>query len=310
MIGVEVKMASGVYTVLFVVSILYLVRKKVEEEANFLPKIIGYFILGSLNLTLNEVSLPLGFFVYLLFFRPRVNIRAKQMAAYLGVFAFILTFWILPFADNQLVSLPKSIDSELGSVYEIDFKHENERIIHEIGLEEKDWKLEDFEVEYGKDSRIINLRWQLAIQNDSHFDLYKIQYDTDKSRYQVRHSEADSWLQYDRLVVAWRFFEILDGLNIKEITEAKGSYSSYIIRSSGDREGYATEDLANMTVLEGEIQELEDEELPVEGYSISSFALEKTGEERDEQGIITHESFQSVDSAVFLFDISEIEDDY
>jgi hypothetical protein len=295
----EVKMASGVYTILFLGSILFLARKKDESEAYFLPKIIGCFLLGSFAFTFNGFSLPLGFFVYLLFLRPKLNVDVKRVAALLGVIAFILTYWIVP----QWESRPKSIERELGSVYTIDFKEENERIMHELEIDDKNWRLEDFEVEYAKDRRIIELQWQLAGQNDNHFDLYKIRYDTDKSKYQVTHSKVDSWLQYERLVEARRFFEILDGLNIKEITDAKGSFSSYIIRSSGDREGYSIEDQASFIVSDGNIQEFEDEQLPVEGYSISTFGLEKTGEERDGKGNITHESFQSAGSAVFLFDV-------
>ncbi|RSD26859.1 hypothetical protein [Mesobacillus subterraneus] len=302
-------MASGVYTILFIGSILFLARKKAEEEANFLPKIIGYFVLGSLNLTINQVSVPLGFFVYMLFFRPKLNVEVKRWAALLGLLAFILTFWMIPFANHQWESRPKSIESVLGSVYTMDLKGENERIRQELKLEDQNWGLEDFEVDYDQDGRIIDLRWQLAGQNENHFDLYKIRYDTDKSNYQVTYSRADTWLQYDRLVDARRFFEVLDGLDLKAITEAKGDYSSYVIRSEGMREGYAVKDQANFIVSDGKIEELKDEQLPVEAWSISTFGLEKISEEKDERGNITQESFQGAGAAMYLFDVEYMEDE-
>ncbi|WP_079505102.1 hypothetical protein [Mesobacillus jeotgali] len=145
-------MASGIYTILFIGSILFLARKKAEEEANFLSKIMGFFLLGAFNFTFNEVSLPLGFFVYILFFRPKLNADVKRLAAILGVLVFILTFWIFPQWENR----PKSIEHELGSVYTMDFSAEDERIRQELKLEDKNWKLEDLEVEYAKDGRIID----------------------------------------------------------------------------------------------------------------------------------------------------------
>ncbi|CAM3900231.1 hypothetical protein [Mesobacillus thioparans] len=302
-------MVAGVYPILLLGSILFLARKKDDSEPYFLLKIIGYFMLGSFAFTVNDFSVPLGFLVYLLAFRPKLNLRAKRLAAYFGVIAFILTYWILPMVSNEWEGRPAYIESELGSVYNVNFQDENELITQKLESSGNSWRLEEFEVEYAKDGRIIGLRWQLLGQNDNHFDLYNIIYETDKKKYRVTHSQVDSWLQYDELVDAGRFFEVMKELDRKELTAAKASFPSYVIRSSGQREAYAVEDEDNFILSDGIIQELTDDQLPVEGYSILTYGMEKTDEERDEQGTIIHESFQGADSAAYLFDVSEVEED-
>ena len=100
-----------------------------------------------------------------------------------------------------------------------------------------------------------------------------------------------------------RFFENLKVLNIKDITHTKGDFSSYAIQSSGERENYAVENQTHFIVSNGKIQLLDDEQLPVEGYYISTFAMEKTSEERDKQEHITQESFEGKETSVYLFDV-------
>ena len=296
-------MASIVYTVLLLVSFLFLVKKKSDTESYFPIVIIGYFVLGSFAFNFNQISLPLGFVVYLIFFRPRLNVDVKRLAAVFGVLAFILIHWLLPFAINEWESRPTYIEHKLGSVYTLNFEKENDLIKQELNLDNNSLSLEDFEVDYVKNGRITDLRWQLIGQNDNSYHLYKIQYDVSKSRYRVMYSRLDSWPQYNRLIDADRFFENLNVLNIKDITHTKGDFSSYAIQSSGERENYAVENQTHFIVSNGKIQLLDDEQLPVEGYYISTFAMEKTSEERDKQEHITQESFEGKETSVYLFDV-------
>ena len=303
LILMEVKMASIVYTIILLISFLFLVRKK-EETETYLPlKIIGYFVLGSFAFTINQLSLPLGFVVYLMFFRPKLNGYVKRNAAVMGVLVFILIQWILPYGINKWEARPQFIEHDLGSVYRVNFQDEYERITQELKLESNSLRLEDFEVDYVEDGRMTELRWQLLGETDNRYHLYKIQYDFNKNRYQVKHRQLDTWIQYNRLIEADHFFEILHVLNIKDITHSKGHYSSYGIQSSGEPVNYAIENQTHFIVSNGKIQLLDDEQLPVEGNCISTFALEKTSEEKDEEGNITQESFESRKSSDYLFDV-------
>lgn len=301
-------MASIVYTVILIVSFLFLVWKKDEAETYFPLKIIGYFILGSFALNFNQITVPLGFIAYLLFFRPTLNIDVKRMASVFGVLAFILVHWILPFAIHEWESRPIFIEHELGSVYTMNFQDEYELVKQELKLGNHNFKLENFEVAYVKNGRVTDLSWQLLEQNGNSFNLYQIRYDIDKSRYRVTNSQPDTWLQYNRLIEAEHFFENLNVLDIKEITHAKGDFSSYVIRSTGERMNYAVENGSHFLLSNGEIQLLDDEQLPVEGYYISTFAMKKTGEKRNDQGNITEESFEGTASSDYLFDVNFGED--
>ncbi|WLR54481.1 hypothetical protein LC048_18905 [Mesobacillus subterraneus] len=297
-------MEAIIYNVILIASFLFLLQKKEDTEPYFPLKIIGYFLLGSFAFNLNQVSLPLGFILYLLFFLPKLNVHVKRTAAVIGVFSFILVHWIFPFGLNQWENRSVFIKHDLGSVYVVDFQDEFEGMKQELSLENDFLKLEDFKVEYLEDGSMKDLSWQLVQQDDNSFNLYYIQYDFDKSRYQVRKSRADTWLQYDRLTDAGRFFENLDVLDIKDLTQTKGSFSFYVIQSSGERVFLAEEEnRTDFFVSNGEIQLLNHEQLPVEGYIVSTFAMKKMEEEKDDQGRIVHESFEGTESSNYLFDV-------
>jgi len=275
-----------------------------EAESYFPLKVIGYFILGSFAFNFNQISLPLGFIVYLLFFRPTLNIDVKRMASVFGVLAFIVVHWILPFAIHEWQSRPIFIEHELGSVYKMNFQDEYKQVKQELKIENNNLRLEDFEVNYVKDGRITDLSWQLLEQNSNSYNLYQIRYDIGRSKYRVTESKLDSWIQYNRLIEADHFFENLNVLDIKDITYAKGNFSSYVIRSTGERINYAIGNRTSYFISNREIQLLDDEQLPVEGYNISTYAMKKMEEKRDDKGNITHESFEGTESTDYLFDVN------
>ncbi|TXC92758.1 hypothetical protein FS935_00700 [Metabacillus litoralis] len=297
-------MISIVYTGVLIVSFLFLVRKKTETEAYFPLKIVGYFILGSFAFNFNQFTLPLGLIVYLLFFRPKLNVDVKQMAAVFGVTAFILVHWILPFAINEWQSRPIIIERELDSVYTVNFQDEYDQIKEKLKIEHNHLRLEDFELNYGKNGQITDLRWQLLEQNGNNYNLYQIRYDTENNRYELRRSQLDSWLQYDRLIPAYYFFENLTILDIKDITLAKGNFSSYVIRSTGQRTYHELGNENSFFISNGDIHLIDDEKLPFEGYYILTYALKKTEEKKDDNGNIIFESFEGAESTDYLFDVN------
>ncbi|MEH6939852.1 hypothetical protein V7056_18700 [Bacillus sp. JJ664] len=302
-------MAFIFYLVIFLGIFLFLVwkKKKFDTESYFHLKIIGYFVLGSFSISFNQLTIPIGFLGFLFFFRPKLNAHAKRMSTYLGVIALILNHWILPYSINKWESRPIIIEHKLASVYTINLQDEYKLIKKELKLKNTSLMLEDYEVNYVKNGRITDLRWQLIEQNGNGFNLYHIQYDSRKNRYQVIKSPLDTWLQYSRLVDADRFFEILNVLNIKDTTHSKGEFSSYVIKTLGERVRYEVKNQDLYIVSNEKIQLLDDEQLPVEGFYISTFAMKKTSEERDKQGNITGESFEGTEISDYLFDVNIIE---
>ncbi len=73
--------------------LVILYRRRSTDEAGLVFKIAGYFLLGAFTFNLNNVGLPLGFVIYLLFFRhPPTNPEIKQQAALLGLVLYISQF--------------------------------------------------------------------------------------------------------------------------------------------------------------------------------------------------------------------------
>jgi hypothetical protein len=304
-------MASIIYTIILIVIFLILIRKKNDEESYFPLKVIGYFILGSFALNLNQISLPLGFVLYLLFFRPKLNEHVKRIAAIYGVVAFVLVHWILPVAIQEWESRPHFIEHEIDSVYSMGFQSDFKLIKGKFKIENNELKLEDFEVDYVKDGSIKELNWQLLSHQNDRYTHYKINYDVDNKRYRVTKSQLDTWLQYDYLIDAGLFFENLKILDIKDIMQDKGEFPYYVIRSSGESVFHTIDesvDLHTLFVVEnGEIHSINKEQLPIEGYEITTFAMKKTGEQRNKLGNITQESFEGIRTTGYLFNTNGVE---
>jgi len=301
-------MAAIIYIVILIVSFLILVRKNVDEEPNLPFKLIGYYLLGLFFFNFNQISLPIGFVVYLLFFQAKLNFKVKRVAAVVGVVTLLVVHWIIPYAIEEWEGRPIYMEHKLGSVYTMNFQEEYERVKQELKLENNSFKLEDFKVDYTEDGRITDLSWQLLGQNDKKYNLYQIRYEIGKNRYRVVHSQLDTWLQYNRLVDADYFFGNLNVLDIKDITQAKGHFSSFAIQSTGERMNYAVENRNHFFITNEEIQLLDNEELPVEVYYISTSAIEKTGEKRNDRGNITQESFEGTKSSDYLFAVNFVEE--
>ena len=301
-------MALIIYLVIFIGSFLFLISKKNEIESYFHLKIIGYFLLGSFSVSFNHHTIPIGFLVFLLFFRPKLNAHVKRISTFMGVAALILTHWIYPFVIHKWEIRPIFIEHKLGSVYTISLQDEYELIKKELKLKNTSLLLEDFDCNYLKNGRITELRWDLIEKNGNGFNLYQIQYDFSNNNYRVVNSQLDTWLQYNRLMDANRFFEILNVLNIKDITHSKGEFPYYGIKTLGEKIHYEVKSRELYIVSNEKIQILDEKKLPVEGYYISTYAMKKTNEERDDQGNITQESYEGTDTSDYLFDVNFIEE--
>ncbi|WP_246943524.1 hypothetical protein [Bacillus pinisoli] len=302
-------MYSIIYTVLLTATLIFLMWKKEEEESIFPLKIIGYYLLGSFAFNFDELSIPLGFIVYLLFFRPKLNVKVKRMAAIIGVVSFVIGHWITPSVVQHWESRPINIEHTLGSVYELNFQEEFELVKDELDLESQLVMLENFNVDYLQDGEVTGMDWQLIGHDGTSYQLYQVRYEIGKDRYQVTQSKVQSWLQYDRLIEAGNFFEHLNVLDVKELTKEKGDYHSYVIQSSGERMNVDVESEGEKYFLSNEgIEVLEDKWLPAEGNHIIAYAMKKTSEQKDQNGNVTQESFEGVESSIYLFDVSYGED--
>lgn len=301
--------ASIVYIVFIIIGLIYLIRKKSDTEAYFSLKMIGYYILGAFAFNINQIALPLGFLIYLLFLRPKLNIQIKRQAALLGLIVFIVVQWIMPISGYLWENRTINIEQELGSVYTIDFQEENALITKELKLEDSSVKLENFKMNYTQSGKIKDLSWVILGADGEKFNYYQIQYVIDKKKYEISKSPHEPGSQYEFLVDAKYFFENMDLLDIQDITNAKGNFSSYTIHIFGERSHYGFAENEPYVILNGEIKKLDAKQLPVEGYYISTYAMKKMSEETDEQGNITQEGWEGTATTDYLFDVTAVEEE-
>ena len=91
--GTSTSLWWPLFNLLLLSLLVILYRRRSTNEAGLVFKIVGYFLLGAFTLNLNNVGLPLGFVIYLLFFRnPTTNPEIKRQAALLGLVLYVAQF--------------------------------------------------------------------------------------------------------------------------------------------------------------------------------------------------------------------------
>lgn len=295
---------SLVYTVILIVGFLFLLWKKEESESYYPLKIIGYLILGSFAFIFNHISLPFGFVVYLLFFRPKLNVWSKRVAAVIGVCSFVLVHWILPSTIHQWQSRPINLQHEVGSAYSTNFQEEYQLIRKKLKLEKNRVALDKFELDYYENGKIKDLRWELIAQTNGHYTYCQIHYEVGQKKYLIMRSQSDNGFSYSRSVPANLFFKNLDVLNLKSITQAKGPFAYYVVKSYGERTSYDDQTQKNYLIQANSVHLLDNKKLPIEAYFISTLAMKKTGEKKDKKGNIVEQSFEGTKMSNYLFAVN------
>ncbi|KGX85226.1 hypothetical protein [Pontibacillus marinus] len=83
----------AIYILIPIVALIVIRKRNAVSEQNFLFKWIGYYVLGAFSFAFNEIVIPLGFLIYLLYLRP----KSKENGALKGTAAMLgLTFFFVP----------------------------------------------------------------------------------------------------------------------------------------------------------------------------------------------------------------------
>lgn len=250
--------------------VLYYFYKKREENENYLfIKLIGYSILGGFTFSINEIRLPLGFVVYLLFFaRPKLNKSAKQRAAYLGLFIFIIQL-IVPSVDNNLFERPRTVVSEGRNVYGYDFEKNWLTVTNKFKVD-PDARMEKFEVGYHKNGEFYQLRYEFIEREQQGIIYYRVKLNLDEHKFTVeRERIKGQWLQYDRSVTVSHFFEQLNDFDLQEI-KPKHEHPFYALTAEGSQTSYMIKEAVKYVIQGDQIIELKNSQLPVTGFMISA----------------------------------------
>jgi len=248
----------------------YIYSKSDKEEENIIFKIIGYFFLGAFLFRFNEFPIPLGFLVFLIFFKPIVNKVAKTRAAYLGLLVLFIGI-ISPMVSNYYFERPVEVVASSSNIYMLDTKEDWQKIQEKIGYP-RDLKIEDFRVNYEEDGQIRDFRYDLVGYLENEIILYRVKLLPDKQVYSINAIKIDQWAQYGRLVIADRFFEALEKVNLKEVVNQEKKLEWYVVASRGE---YITsvEDATHFMYEEGKMTRVDNSDLPISGFYISLYGM-------------------------------------
>lgn len=276
---------AGLNAVVFAASLLLLVlfyRNRQETEAWLPVKLLGYSVLGAFTFSLNELRLPLGFAVFLLFIfaRQKMNREAKHRAAYLGLCLFLLQ-WIAPSLEKSVYERIRIVPAAEMNMYDFDFA------AHWSGVAEKfqlsgETRLERFEAGYKADGALLQMRYEgIEPRPEGNYDYFRIELEPEKARFKIFRRQVDQWVQYDRSVPIRRFFRQLDGTELASLKPG-ADFPYYSLQAEGSSVNYGIKESKKYILEEtGGIRQIDNSSLPVHGYWLMACGDRSSGcEER------------------------------
>lgn len=249
--------------ILTVVGIILLYRKAEEDEPYLMLKIIGFTVLGCFRLELGEVVLPLGFAVYIVFFRnSNVNRVVKKQAAYFGLIIFFLSL-LLPFIATTIYEWPRHIAVQNTNFYEGSMVEEWENIHTTLGERDVFAEVTNFKMGMRQDGKMTDFRMLIIDDGPPEPVHYTITLSKDNKEFIVNRwkQESDSNVNRDTsFTEAEYFLAQLDLLEPSMLNHKDVDY--YTLRSTGQRQGYAVTNTEKYSIDTAGKEKVENNQLP------------------------------------------------
>ncbi|TXC85967.1 hypothetical protein FS935_18090 [Metabacillus litoralis] len=174
-----------------IVLILVFYRKSKEEESLLLLKLFGFTFLGAFMLDLNGLKLPLGFAVFLLFFRqPKVNAKTKNLAAYVGLVIFMLGIFI-PRIENMIYERTLHVDLLDTNFYSGSLEEEIENLSDQLNMNDNSIELSELDLTIVEDGTYERFKIELVEQNyEGTVNYYNIDLSNDRRRLEVKRQKV------------------------------------------------------------------------------------------------------------------------
>ncbi|MBN8208942.1 hypothetical protein JI666_09310 [Bacillus sp. NTK071] len=259
----------GFYT-LITVTIITLYLKSEESEPYLLLKLIGYAILGGFTFELGDWKLPLGFLVFLLFFRNiKINSKVKKRAAYLGVVIYLLSL-LIPFIQSTIFEWPREIELKNTNFYSGSLVEEWENVHNELNDIEQGGKITHFKMIMNDKGKMTDLQMDVVENAFSEEIHYRIRLSEDDEKLIVNRRKEERVQYYQSVEPPYTeavFFLAQIDLIKKPMLEHKG-VESYTLRSDGRRSGFGISNGMNYRIDTAGKHKLEKSELPVEAIVV------------------------------------------
>jgi hypothetical protein len=262
-----------ILTLVVIIFLILIYRRSDKNEEFLFLKLIGYYFLGAFRFNFNEFAVPLGFIVYLIAFRPKINIQYKKVAAVIGLVVFAVGV-ALPKYNDYLFTKPIKVSADSVNLFDNSLNQDWESIKEKLKV--NDIRMNDFQVEFEKDGKVKSLRYQLIGNKDGLFVYYDIDFVPYKEAYVIRPGKTNQWIQYPRLISADHFFSIWRNINAREIVP-QTEYPFYVAQIKGSISNYDSKNTQNLLLLSKQgVKGLGQEDLPMTGLNMTVFWMVHT----------------------------------
>lgn len=265
-----------VSTLIVIIAFIFIYKRyKTDEEEFLILKLVGYYLLGSFKFNFNSLALPVGFIVYAAFFRPSTNKSVKKAIASLGLVVFFCGI-LTPLIEKSYFERDRVISASSNNIYTIDLNADYNAIKEKLGIKDSA-KLEDFEADFVESGSINRMSYTFLTNDSKGFVLYRVDYNTYKNKYTIKPTKVNQWLQYNRLIGEEQFFYGLSHLDLRNAIP-KEEYPYYTVRCGGEYSSWAAKDFNNYLITDKGFKQINNQELPVEGYVFWVHGNKKTDE--------------------------------
>jgi hypothetical protein len=254
----------GALFLLQAMGIFYIYSRPKTDEPHILLKLVGYSILGAFSFGFNAIKLPLGFIIFILFFKPDTNFQRKREAAFLGFAVFLISLAI-PLLQKTAYEWPRVVELESHHLDKISFEEEWKKVQEELEMGSYA-VVKSFETTFDKEGELYSLNIKLTEPAPDGYVNYHLQLDEEKNLKIKRYRQEEGMLISEESEAIF-FFSQLDALSSKMFYGPDIQY--YTISSSGNREGYAVREAEKFLVTDsGGVEKIENHQFPLEGIML------------------------------------------
>lgn len=221
----------------------------------------------------------------------------------LVIYVIIITaIFTIPIIKDFHFERTRYMKSDFTNIYEFDFIDHWNQVADELQLNEeiiKNAKIENLRIEYEKSGEITTLRYEVVWNIEQGLCHASVFFNEATKKYEICAHKIKEWLQYDRMILTERVFDLLDKINIPDLfIEMNTNHSTpneefeYYGLALGERGNLGFQD-SNIFVLEEPKIIPFTGRLPVEASYIKTYASLQSDETISE----------NIQGDYFLFDM-------
>lgn len=252
-----------------IIAIYYKIKTEEEEYLGF--KLIGYYFLASYSFSYNQFSIPIGFLIFILFFRPKLNQFVKRVSVVLGLVIFIMS----PIVTNMYFERSRNIEISSMNLYDLKFNNDWKNIKNEFDIIENA-AIVKFNLNFEKDGNINEINFEIAEKKPDSIIIYTAYLDMKNNKYNISPHKKESLIQYPKLMSADKYFSELSKLDLHKI-KPLSNYDFYMMEIN-PFEFSDSSPSSKVYIINGSEINLKIDNSPTWGRSFTITGMEKTSE--------------------------------